>query len=218
MDPQFWHERWELNEIGFHQPHAHPWLSEHWPKVFPGTGQVFIPLCGKSLDMLWLRQQGHSVLGVELSPLAVASFFAEQSLPVDTRQMDGFQASASDGIEILCGDFFDLQAKHLARAQAVYDRAALIALPNGLQARYAAHLLDILPHRPPILLVTLEYDPAEMDGPPFSTSGQTVEELFGRAYQIECLSSKAVLEESPGLKNRGLSSLTENAYRLVALD
>lgn len=217
MHPQFWHERWALNEIGFHQPDVHPLLSEHWPRISAGAGQVFVPLCGKSLDLLWLRRQGHRVLGVELSPLAVASFFSEQSLPAATRQMPGFHAYESDGIEIWCGDFFDLRASHLEQVGAVYDRAALIALPKDLQARYAAHLLELLPRRPPVLLIAFEYDPAEMEGPPFSTPTQVVEELFAPAYRVECLSAKEIIDEVPGLKSRGLSRLTEKAYRLTAL-
>jgi len=217
MEPQFWHERWTLNEIGFHQNHIHPQLIEHWPALGLAGGQVFVPLCGKSLDMAWLLRQGHAVLGVELSPLAVEDFFAEQALAFASRRDGDFQVYEGAGIQLLCGDFFALEAKHLAGVQAVYDRAALIALPCDLQARYAEHLLAILPKRPPIMLITFEYDPSEMDGPPFSTPTQTVEALFGQAYRIELLSSQDLLDESPGLKSRGLSRLTEKAYRLSAL-
>jgi len=217
MDPKFWHERWEQNQIGFHQTRVHSLLTEHWQGFAMGEGQVFVPLCGKSLDLLWLRQQAHPVLAVELSPLAVQDFFAEQALSVVVQPLDGFLSYASGGVEILCGDFFDLQPKHLAQVQGVYDRAALIALPQALQSRYAAHLLKLLPQRPPVLLITFEYDPTEMDGPPFSVSKQAVEELFGQGYRIDLLCEKDVLEEQPGLRNRGLSRLVEKAYRLSAL-
>jgi thiopurine S-methyltransferase len=168
------------------------------------------------MDMLWLREQGYSVLGVELSPVAVRDFFAEQSLAATTQPVDGFVSSASDGLEILCGDFFDLQPKHLADVRAVYDRAALVALPQALQARYAAHLLALLPQRPPMFLLAFEYEQTEMAGPPFSTTTATVEALFGAAYQIECLFEQDVLEEQPGLRSRGLTRLVEKAYRLTA--
>ena len=214
MEPQFWHERWKLNEIGFHQPQVHSLLTQHWQGLGITKSQVFVPLCGKSLDMLWLRQQGHSVLGVELSPVAVRDFFTGQSLAFTTRPLQGFQLYESTGIQLLCGDFFDLKPEHLAQVQAVYDRAALIALPQALQARYAQRLLELLPHRPPMLLITFEYDSTEMDGPPFSTSEQTVKDLFGQAYRVEILSATEILDENPGLKNRGLTRLTEKSYRL----
>lgn len=214
MEPKFWHERWELNEIGFHQPQVHPLLAEHWHQLGIPKGQVFVPLCGKTLDLLWLRQQGHAVLGVELSPLAVGNFFTEQSLPSSTYSMEELQVSESDGIKIVCGDIFDLKPNHLTQVEAVYDRAALIALPKDLQARYARHLMESMPHRPPILLITLEYDQTEMDGPPFSTSEQRVRELFAGEYQIETLATQEILDEIPGLKSKGLTRLTEIAYRL----
>ena len=214
MDPKFWHEQWELNQIGFHQHNIHPFLREYWSRVASGKGQVFVPLCGKSLDMVWLREEGHDILGVDLSPLAVADFFKEQGLPVSILSTDDFQGYESDGFELLSGDFFELRSHHLAKVTAVYDRAALIAMPPHLQIRYAQHLLSVLPHHPPILLITFEYSETEMQGPPFSVTEQRVNELFGQVYSIEKLSSIDALELQPGLKNRGLSSLTEKVYHL----
>jgi thiopurine S-methyltransferase len=166
--------------------------------------------------MVWLRQQGHSILGVELSPIAIADFFKEQSLPAGAQPFDGFQSFESNGYRLLCGDFFGLRPKHLQNAQAVYDRAALIALPRALQDRYVEHLLHLLPGRPPMLLITLEYDPREMDGPPFSTSEERVTALFKDRYEVAKLSARGVLDDHPGLKNKGLTRLMEIAYHLRA--
>jgi len=217
MEPQFWHERWQLNEIGFHQAQTHSLLARYWPSLGVDAGRVFVPLCGKSLDMAWLRQQGHTVLGIELSRLAVEDFFKEQGLEYSTRPLDGFQSYESEGIQILCGDFFALKPEHLSGIQAVYDRAALIALPADLQARYARHLLTLLPHRPPMLLITFEYQQEAMAGPPFSTPEKPVREWFGDQYAIETLAANEIIEEVPGLKSRGLDSLIEKAYRLLNL-
>lgn len=216
MEPQFWHERWELSEIGFHQPEVSSLLKSYWRRVCPpASGSLaFVPLCGKSLDMLWLRNQGHSVLGVELSPIAVGDFFREQGLAYSARPVDGFQSFRGERVELLCGDFFALRPDQVKDVAAVYDRASLIALPKALQSRYAEHLIDLLPHRPPILLITLEYDPTEMDGPPFSTPESKVRDLFGPAYRAESLSVNEVLVDYPGLRDRGLTWLTETAYRL----
>lgn len=216
MDPQFWHERWQLNEIGFHQNQAHAWLMDFWPGLNLQSGTVLVPLCGKSLDMVWLRQQGHQVLGVELSPLAVSSFFEEQGLAYTVQTVDGFQAYRAEGIDILCGDFFALTASHLENVSAVYDRAALVALPEAMQARYAETLLRLLPQRPPILLVTFAYDPAEMQGPPFSVPRGRVEQLFGSCYAIEELAKVDALALQPGLRARGLTGLHESLYYLRA--
>ena len=214
MDPQFWHEQWELKQIGFHQPQAHPWLSQFWPMLVKGQGQVFVPLCGKTLDMVWLHEQGHSILGIELSPLALTEFFKEQGLEPSTRSADDFDWYEGNGYQLLCGDFFDLKPQHLGKVEAVYDRAALIALPPDLQARYAKHLLYLLPHRPPILLITFDYDAAEMQGPPFPVSEARIQELFGHAYSIDALSVTDALANQPGLKNKGLSGLVEKVYHL----
>jgi len=86
MDPQFWHERWQRNETGWHQREINAHLQDFWPQLQqPAGGRVLVPLCGKSRDLLWLRAQGHAVLGVEISPIAVREFFAEnegQRLPL----------------------------------------------------------------------------------------------------------------------------------------
>src|SRR3546814_8142059 len=81
MDPDFWQQRWRDNRIGFHRDGVLPLLEKHWPSLGLATGsRVFVPLCGKSLDMAWLAARGHRVLGVELSPLAVGQFFDENGL------------------------------------------------------------------------------------------------------------------------------------------
>ncbi len=216
MDLQFWHERWALNEIGFHQPEFNSFLTEYWPGLVSEEkpGQVFVPLCGKSRDMIWLRKQGHTVLGVELSPIAITDFFKEQSLPFSMESTNGFVRYEVDGLQLLCGDFFDLKPKHLEKIQAVFDRAALIALPRELQDRYAGYLRQILPEQASMLLITLDYDPSEMDGPPFSTSEERVIELFGASYQIDKRATRDVVDDHPGLRGKGLSRLTESVYRL----
>ena len=217
MQPHFWHERWQLNQIGFHQEWVNPLLTDCWRHVGGElSGEVFVPLCGKSLDMVWLRQQGHPVLGVELSPIAVRDFFEGQSLPAITRSYDRFIAYENADLRILCGDFFDLERDQLGKVRAVYDRAALIAMPPEMQIAYVTHLLQLLPARPPMLLITLEYDTEEMAGPPFPISEERVAELFGSAFRIELLTAREVLDENTGLKNRGLTRLSEKAYRLRA--
>lgn len=217
MEPQFWHTCWQNDDIGFHQEEIHPLLEQYWPVVATERGRVFVPLCGKSRDMAWLRRQHHHILGVELSPIAVTDFFKDRRLKAHIRSAEGFHLYASGGFYLLCGDFFNLKPEHLNNITAVYDRAALVALPPPLQDRYVKHLLHVLPQRPPILLMTFEYDASEMNGPPFPVTEERVKELYGHAYRIETLASTDALASQPGLKNRGLSSLTEKVYALHAL-
>ncbi|MCZ7593781.1 MAG: hypothetical protein M5U16_01845 [Hyphomicrobium sp.] len=146
MDPTFWRERWRNQEIGFHQPDFHALLQEHWPRLaLPQGSPVFVPLCGKSLDMVWLAQQGHRVIGAELSELAVDSFFSERGLAPAMRQAGGFTIKSAGPYELWCGDVFEMPREAAGDVAGVYDRAALIALPPPLQGRYATKLKEIVP-------------------------------------------------------------------------
>lgn len=215
MDPEFWLERWQRGETGWHLDEINRHLLTYWPQLgVPAGTRVLVPLCGKALDLLWLASRGDRVLGVELSELAVTTFFQDHGLHPQVTQEPGFRRYRADEIEVLCGDFFDLAADLLGEVGAVYDRAALIALPPPLRARYAAHLDAVLPARVPRLLITLEYDQSILSGPPFSVLPQEVAGLFGQRHRIAELASLEVLDESPRLRQRGLTRLLERVYRL----
>lgn len=213
--PQFWNERWERQEIGFHQSDVHAGLQRYWPEL-GAAGRVFVPLCGKSVDMRWLMAQGHEVVGAELSQLATDAFFREQSLPAEQDTVGPFRRYRSEGISVLQGDYFQLQPEYLRGIDAVYDRAALIALPQEAQRQYVEQLLRILPERPPILLITLEYDAGQMSGPPFSTPPERVEELYGGAYRMRVLCREDILQDHPSFRSRGLAELVEQIAVLTA--
>lgn len=216
MKKAFWLERWEREEIGFHQNEINPYLCEFWAQAqLAADSQVFVPLCGKSRDMLWLREQGHSVLGVELSPVAVEAFFKENGLMPQRSSAGKFDCYEANGISILCGDCFDLNKQDLAQVGAVYDRASLIALPPEMRAPYARHLRNILPPAVQMLLVTLDYPQSEMSGPPFAVSVQEVETLFSDHAEIHLLGQADVLAQNPRFQQRGISRLQESVFRLV---
>lgn len=216
MDPAFWLERWQQNQIGFHQAEINAHLQDFWGVLGLAHGSlVFVPLCGKSRDMLWLRAQGHPVLGVEISPIAVNDFFRENGLAPQRRHEGAFERCTADGLEILCGDFFALTSAQLAAVAGVYDRASLIALPADMRARYAHHLQHILPAAAEILLITVEYPQAQMDGPPFSVHQAEVEQLYRERYAVTVLYTKDVLAENARFRERGLSALVEKVYRLT---
>lgn len=215
MEAEFWFEKWEKAEIGFHQDTVHGLLVRHWPVLGAGSGgRVFVPLCGKSLDMVFLLQQGCEVVGCELSPIAIRQFFAEQSLEDSATVVGGMPVHAAEGIRLIEGDFFRLTVEQAGAVDAVYDRAALIAMPPALQERYAAQLLALTPVTAPMLLITLDYDPAEMSGPPFATPAGQVRRLFGERYAVRLLEEVDALAANPALQSRGLSALTETAWHL----
>ena len=211
MGPDFWISRWNENKIGFHQQHVNEYLQQYAGELgLRGDDTVFVPLCGKSLDMLWLAGQGYRVLGVEVSRLAVEAFFEENRLEVTTETDGAFTRYRSGAIEILCGDFFDLRKSHLADVRAVYDRAALIALPEPMRRRYAG-IMASLPHPTNILLVSIEYSPEEMSGPPFSVTEEEIRALFDTCT-ITILEEQDVLDENERFRERGLTWLVEKVY------
>lgn len=216
MKNEFWLERWERNEIGFHQNDINPYLHQYWHELHAAKGgEVFVPLCGKSRDMLWLREQGHKVLGVELSPIAVQAFFDENDLG-SRRSSDGkFARCEAEGIRILCGDFFDLTREDVASVSAVYDRASLIALPPDMRKRYASHLAKILPQGTQILLITIDYPQHEMQGPPFAVSRNEVEALYQGYADVRLLAQVDVLEQNQRFRERGVSRMEENIFLLT---
>ncbi len=214
MKQEFWLERWERKEIGFHQDEINPYLREHWPEFQAAGGEVFVPLCGKSLDMVWLREQGHNVLGVELSPLGVQEFFAENGYTPQHTDDGRFKRCEANGIRLLCGDFFDLTPADMTQVTAVYDRASLIALPPEMRERYARHLVSILPSGTQILLVTVDYPQEEMSGPPFAVTVEEVEALYHPYAEIKLLARLDVLAQNPRFQARGMSRLHENIFVL----
>lgn len=216
MKKEFWLERWERSEIGFHQNEINPYLLQFWSELKVAQGdEVFVPLCGKSLDMVWLREQGHRVLGVELSDIAVRDFFAEQGLSPAHTQTVKFQQCATEDIRILCGDFFDLGKADLANVRAVYDRASLVALPAEMRVRYARHLAEILPAGSQVLLVTFDYPQDEMSGPPFAVSIDEVRALYEPYAAVRLLAEVDILDREPRFKARGVTRMQENIFLLA---
>lgn len=216
MKKDFWLERWQREETGFHRVEFNPHLRLYWEELQPARDSlVFVPLCGKSRDMLWLREQGHQVLGVELSAIAVQAFFREIGYAPQRVSGAKFDCCAANGIRILRGDFFDLGRDDLAQASAVYDRAALCALPPEMRERYVSHLAGILPRTTQILLITVDYPQHEMQGPPFSVTTGEVEQLYREHAEIHLLASQDTLAQNPRFQQRGLSRMRENIFRLT---
>jgi thiopurine S-methyltransferase len=215
MDSDFWLQRWQEGRIGFHRNEVMPLLQKHWPvlEVLRGA-RVLVPLCGKTLDMPWLAAQGLHVRGVELAPLAIGQFFAEQKLSPQSRAAPyGMHYIAGD-IEIVQADIFAVDKSLIAECGAIYDRAALIALPPPLRERYAREIYAALPAGCRGLLITLEYPQAEMEGPPFSVQEREVHRLFGEHWDIDLLERRDILADQPGFSEQGVTALSTAVYAL----
>lgn len=218
MQAEFWQQRWREGRIGFHQERVTPLLEQYWDAVdLPIGSKVFVPLSGKSLDMLWLAARGHRVLGVELSQLAVEQFFGDHKLTPTIRESGYGMHYTAGEIELVCGDAFALDADALADCAGVYDRAALIALPPKLRQRYAAELYSQLPHDCRGLLVTLEYPQHEKAEPPFSVDEAEIRALYGRDWAIDVLERRDILTAQPGFVAEDVTALDTVVYRLQRL-
>ncbi|HET8899963.1 MAG TPA: thiopurine S-methyltransferase [Rhodanobacteraceae bacterium] len=218
MRADFWLQRWREGRTGFHRDAPMPLLVQHWPQLsLPQASRVLVPLCGKSLDMVWLAAQGHRVLGVELSPLAIQQFFAEHGLAATTHESPMGVHHVAGAIEIIQGDVFGLDVATLAGCEAVYDRAAIIALPAAMRQRYARAIYARLPPGCGGLMITLDYPQAEMDGPPFSVGEAEVRSLLGANFTIRTLERRDILAHEPRFQADGVSALHTSVYRLARI-
>lgn len=212
MKSEFWHQRWHENQLGFHQAEINSYLQQHWGNLYLDQGTTFVPLCGKSSDMLWLRDQGHQVIGSELSAIAARDFFAENNLTPTIEEHERYQRWSADGITLYVGDFFELTAEDLQGVTTLYDRAALVALPESMRWDYVHHLQKILPQHCTTLLVATTYPQQEMAGPPFSVDFNEIQALYQPHWQVEQLYTHNFPDDHPRLKNRGISHMEESVY------
>mgnify|MGYP000468814829 CR=1 FL=1 len=192
MEHEFWHQKWKSKQIGFHLSEANPHLVKHFTRLHLRTGQrIFLPLCGKTKDIGWLLAKGCEVSGCELSELAVKELFAELELTPDVKQIGNIKLYSADKLNLFVGDFFDLTAENLGPVDAVYDRAALVALPAEIRSDYTAHLRDVTKNAQQ-LLVCYQYDQSLMSGPPFSILNDEVKQHYQAYYDLTLLSQMKV--------------------------
>ncbi|MCB1167613.1 MAG: thiopurine S-methyltransferase [Leptospiraceae bacterium] len=210
MNPDYWKKRWNEGKIGFHQANANPLLVQHLDRLELESGsRVFVPLCGKTTDIAWLLAQGFQVVGIELSEIAVQDLFADLQLSPTIIETQGLLGYSAPKIEVFVGDIFHLDRGTLGTIDAVYDRAALVALPEDMRKRYCSHLSEITDGAPQ-LLITYEYDQKLFEGPPFSISQGLLEAYYSRVYNIDHFESKTV---KGGI--RANCPATENLWKLT---
>ncbi len=209
-DPEFWHSKWASNQIGFHLEDVNPLLIDHWHKTAPQRDEkVLVPLCGKSEDLTWLAAKHDEVHGVELSTIAVRAFFAEHFYtPLVVQINSNHELYQFDELSIFTGDFFTAP---IETYDIIYDRAALIALPEEMRCEYVARLKSVLKPGGRILLVTLDYVQDEMAGPPFSVPHPEVESLFSE-FKVERLAQNTADAQHPKRAKKGLSRFAEEVW------
>lgn len=215
MESTFWQSKWIKHELGFHLPFVHPILKRSLPLFnLPKSARVFLPLCGKTLDIGYLLAEGHKVIGVELSEIAVSELFQELGVEPDVSGWAGGQCWRYGDLTVFQGDFFALTSKELGPVGLIYDRAALVALPHEMRERYAARLVELTATAPQ-LLIAFEYDQARMDGPPFSVPAVNVEHLYSEHYELDERSRKDVIANQARFREAGLDRFEEVAWRLL---
>ncbi|PTC04085.1 thiopurine S-methyltransferase [Vibrio mediterranei] len=215
-DFELWHDKWASNKIGFHLEDVNPLLIKYWNQVKPNrTDGVFVPLCGKSEDLVWLAQRHDSVQGVELSQIAVRAFFAEHFYTPMVTPINGqFELYQFDELDIYVGDYFTAPIRPV---ELIYDRAALIAMPEELRALYVDNLKRSLMPGGRILLITLDYVQAEMSGPPFSVPSSEVKAYFGEEYRLTLLERDEADDNHRRIK-QGLTRFAEEVWLIEHLD
>lgn len=213
MEAAFWHERWQRQETAFHLDRVNPMLERHVDALGLMAGDsVFVPLCGASLDLPWLVEKGFNVIGVELSELAVAQLFNEHGLKPSLETLGDIKRWQAGALTIFQGDLFSLTSDMTGPVTAVYDRAALIALPPDMRHRYVQHTNSITPMTRRTLLITLEYDPTVMNGPPFSVVEEDVHSYFAEDFSVTRLSNDDIVDRVPRFREKGHQWLREPVY------
>jgi thiopurine S-methyltransferase len=216
MKHDFWHQKWEKNEIGFHLLGANPLLVKHLPALNLKLGaRIFLPLCGKTLDISWLLAQGYHVAGAELSAIAIEDLFQSLNLSPAITKLDEVTHYSAPNIDLFVGDIFKVTPAMLGNVDAVYDRAALVALPEDMRKLYSAQLMALTQsqtNKAPQLLVCFEYDQSLHAGPPFSISADEVKQHYQASYDLTLLNSNNMPD---GLK--GQYPATEHVWWLKPL-
>lgn len=209
MKEDFWHQKWELGDIAFHESEVNPFLIEHFEKLnLPKDSRIFLPLCGKTRDIAWLLACGYRVVGAELSEIAIKELFKDLVVAPEISKVGDLIHYRSNNIDIFVGDIFAVSADYLGSVSAIYDRAALVALPAEVRANYTTHLINISDAAPQ-LLITYEYKQQFIEGPPFSVNEEEVKRHYGASYHLKPIETMNV---AGGLK--GQVAATETVWLL----
>lgn len=215
-----WQEKWVDHQIGFHKEQGHELLKKHLDTFLKGKSglRVFFPLCGKAVEMKWFADRGHSVVGVEISELAIREFFTEQNLSYSEEpimEIPGAKVfkSSSGNISLYCCNLFDLPRTNIGKFDRIWDRGALVAINPCDRQRYADIMLSLVRKGFQYFLCVASYDPTKHSGPPFYVPDAEVKRLFGSVCNSQCLEKVDIFEER--YKRWGIDCLVEKLYLLT---
>ncbi len=216
MDKKYWIDRWKTGEIGFNQSEPHPFLVEGFKHLnLPKGARVFAPLCGKSIDLVWLLNSGYEVIGVELHLQACREFFIENKIAYHEIVKDNFTQLVGEKITLLAGDFFKTSSDDLGKIDAIYDRGSLVALPSIMRSAYAKHLISLTSSSTRYFLITMSYDQSQMQGPPFSVDEKEVKILFESHFNVKEVYGKEMKDDIPAhLQSKGLQTARASLFLL----
>lgn len=207
----FWHDRWQSQKIGWHRKIYNDLLLKYWPKINAvEEANVLVPLCGKSLDMLWLAKQGYTVVGLEMVQQAVETFFVENQLEFDSVEIGKHRKYSSQPFTLYQGDILDLD-EGVIQADAWYDRAALVAIEPSNRKDYVNQIYKQTKPGAVGLLITFAYPQEQMLGPPFALHDEDVRYLFSDGFDLECLENIDLEDE----KDRGLANVTSSVFKIT---
>ncbi len=226
MKQEFWHNAWNSGKTGWQQRKVNTRLQDNWVHLDPTARlpsanantlevpAVLVPLCGSSLDLLWLVERGVHVVGCELSEVAVRTFFSDAGIEPVVEEKGDYLIFSADRITICCGDYFalDSDALSLPPLVAAYDRAALVAMPPAMRQNYVDKTRQLLEPGASIMLISFGYDQSKMDGPPFSVPEREVAQLYGNGFELRQVAINEGPEILGNLAQRGLDTLTEIVY------
>ena len=221
MKHEFWNERWQQRHIGFHLGHPHDWLVAAHERI-PAASRIYVPLCGKTVDLVWLRDQGHEVIGCEFVASAIQDFFREHELSAQTEHRasggDSYECHRTPGLSVLQGNALNLNPALVGGPiDVIFDRAALVALDPTSRQRYVDGLHSLLRPGGHILLIAFAYDQSRIAGPPWSIDAPTIEQLFGERFAIETLAVRAE-EGNPRFQAAGVPEMEERCCWLTRKD
>lgn len=186
---------WDDKDTGFHQPLVLPDLLTHESTFLTKPSRVFVPLCGKTVDLVYLADKGHDVYGCEFIESAVKDFFTEQSLEYTTSMTSDMSTmvykAVSKKITLYCGDFFALKSKDIGKFDGIWDRASLVAVEPSQREEYGKVMKDLMSSGGKYLLNSYIITGEKYKGPPHSVPIDDIEKCFGSFCEIKQLDSRS---------------------------
>lgn len=216
MEKSFWEQAWEEGRTRFHKDKPHRHLVEYH-HLIEKHEKVFVPLAGKTLDMLYLKEKGQHVTAVELSQIAIDGFIKDNQLSPKVTQKGAHTIYSIPGLDLYHGDFFEMPEDVLKDIGAIYDRAALIALPPKMRERYTSFIQEKMPKLKDMLLLALEYDQSKAEGPPFSVEHQEIKDLYSKNFKLQELLREETQDFNPRFEGKGIEKFWHTGYHLQKL-